>query len=511
MPGCLFWGVLFLPPSTLGRRALGLAVLLCFIWSLAGPSRSRPAFDQATPAGTVPVELPNEFIEGVLSVPDQVNALGFKPFVELAHLGLTRVNGQGEILPGLAQSWESPDAYRWIFRLDPRARWHDGRPVTAEDVAATIRGVQDPARGRAWRDFWVEIQVIQASDGLVVLDLPRPDSSFPYDARMAILPASDQSGRIGAGPFRLGSWEPGLAIRLEAVSDHWLGAPRLAAYILKQVKDEAEAALALQAGQIHGFAPDWRKGGLGDIIGEGFEVERWPAPAFSLVVWNLGGASGGLDDARVRRALSLAVDRRRLSEHFGGYPSQGPFIPETLFAPETSEVSPESGAGGAGAALPNRVVGLVYEAGRRDRAELAGLLIADLAPLGVSLEPSAVSRDELVKRLESGDFEAALWGWAVGPHPDRHALFHTHGSANYSRYSDSRVDELIEEARIAVNLEARRELLVRLGRLLFEESRYLFLYTPAAEFWYRPPMRGLDPGPFSLRHNAAGWFLDRRK
>lgn len=522
------------PGSTLLRRVFCLMMAGIFVVALFGP-----VSPGAGTAGTVNRPLPatdngrtEEIVEGVTSVPAAVYDLSFQPYVELVHLGLTKVDGWGEILPGLARSWESADAYRWVFHLDPRARWHDGRPVAAEDVASAIRRVQDPSAQSPWQAYWSQVQIVLAEGGTIVLDLPRPDSSFPYDARMPILPADDPSGRIGAGPFRLVSWDPEREIRLEAVPDHWLTnpeRPRLRRYVLRAVGSEEAAAAELERGRVHLFAPDWRAAvkSVPTADGHRFGVTRWPAPAYSFVIMNLGGASGRLDDLRARQALTLAIDRRRIAKLFGGYAADGPYIPGTSYGSAALEDATALAADAVSAATSSpshglerirelleqagwpsgQVIQFVYESGRPDRARLAELVADDLAAVGIKLQSRAIPDEEMFKRLRTGDFEAALFGWEVGPHPDLHALFHTHGSTNYSRFSDSRADELIEEARVTVDPMFRRDILDRLRRLLAAESRYLFLHTPGAFLWHSPRLRGHAPGPFSIRHNASGWTV----
>ena len=166
-------------------------------------------------------------------------------FLKLADLGMsTNTIGDRDFTPQLAQRWEWTGPKTLVFHLDPRARWQDGRPVTAGDVAFTFAVYTDPKVGASSRESLRRIASVTARDSLTaVFQFTTTYAEMFYDAvyDMRILPAhllehtpreqlsAAPFGRapIGDGPYRFVSWRAGESIELAADSTFFLGRPHI--------------------------------------------------------------------------------------------------------------------------------------------------------------------------------------------------------------------------------------------------------------------------------------------
>ena len=202
-----------------------LVALLALITSLVSVPSLLPTAASSLEPGATAAPIARPYREGVLGRPDSVSPLSARTqadrdLVALVYAGLVRNGPSGSLVPDLAERWsvDSSGAV-WTFQLRDDARWHDGEPVTAEDVAFTIGVLQDPDYRGPGAGSWNEVSV--ATEGLhtVVFTLKTPLGGFLQAATQPIAPAhilagvpvdqlADRSfGRqpIGSGPFAVAS------------------------------------------------------------------------------------------------------------------------------------------------------------------------------------------------------------------------------------------------------------------------------------------------------------------
>ena len=272
--------------------------------------------------------------------------------------GLLKFSPTLQPLPELAKSWElSDDKRTYTFRLQEGVTWHDGKPMTSEDVVFSVMRFHMELSPRA-RGVFAKIKEATAPDALTVtmtLDTPFEPFLLMFDVTTcAIMPkhvfdapgagaaefrANPQNQTpIGTGPFRFVEWQRGNFIRLRRYDGYWKpGQPYLDEIIFRIVPDSQSRGVALQSGQVQMTAAN-------DI--EPFDVPRFQAQPnldvttkgwelFSPLMWiETNHRTKPLDDLRVRQAISHAVDRdfilRRL--WFGvGKVATGPVSSTTRF------------------------------------------------------------------------------------------------------------------------------------------------------------------------------------
>ena len=281
------------------------------------------------------------YVEAMVGPITTLNPLQIQPgdpeadIVRLVFNSLVRLNAQGLPEGDLAQRWEvSEDGRRYTFYLRPNVRWHDGAPLTAEDVLFTVRLLQStdlpgpPERARLWQS----IEVIPVNSLTVQFRLSEPLALFPDLLTFGILPAHVlrdvppiqipthpfNLNPIGTGPYRVTSVhvEEGRIQRviLSASSSYFRGPPLLEQVEFRIFPDTRTALQAYRAGEVHGVA----RIAPSDLD----QIRALPSlNLFSAILSSyhmilLNHASPLFREREVREALWLALDRQRLIDQF---------------------------------------------------------------------------------------------------------------------------------------------------------------------------------------------------
>jgi ABC-type transport system substrate-binding protein len=216
---------------------------------------------------------------------------------------LVTLDENGQPQPGLAISWQpEPGNQRWQFRLRPGVRFQDGSQLTAEVAAASLR-----AANSRWKVF--------ASADAVVLELAAPDPNFLAtlaQSRYAVVKHGANGNLVGTGPFRIASWDPGKRLVVNANDDYWNGRPYLDSIQLDLGVPSRDQLIALELGKtdVAEQAPEQTH----HAASEGFRtIQSSPAEFVGLL---FSRDPQGPEEATLREALSLSIDRAALSNVF---------------------------------------------------------------------------------------------------------------------------------------------------------------------------------------------------
>ncbi|MFD7672104.1 ABC transporter substrate-binding protein [Streptomyces anulatus] len=223
--------------------------------------------------------------------------------------------------PGLARKESNPDPTTWVYDLREGVRFHDGRTMSADDVVHSLGRQRNPDNAAAWAQVFQNVTAITKTGPLqVTVELKKPDSQFPqYMATAAGVVASkagvEKAGRdygttgglACSGPFELGTWHKGQSIELDRFDAYWGTGAKAGKVEFRFLTDPSARTNALLSGEVDGgyLIPTESYARLGRSVtgtlyfGEGL----------STVNVNITNLKGPLGDVRVRRALSLALDR----------------------------------------------------------------------------------------------------------------------------------------------------------------------------------------------------------
>src|SRR5499433_3334676 len=318
------------------RRLLVLAIIAVALVASAVPASAAP--DGTLTVG-VHVTLVSRWID-----PGDTEAL-ITPFMVLyaIHDALVKPMPAGLNTPSLAESWTvSKDGLTYEFLLRKGTKFHNGDPVTADDVKFTFERYKGSG-AKLLKDKVKEVQVVAPNRVRFVLKEPWPDFMAFYGTSATgaawIVPKkyiekvgedAYKKAPVGAGPFKFVSFQPGIELVLDAFPDYWRKAPQVKRIVMKSIPDESTRAAAVKTGEV-------------DIaylfVGAAAEdLKRTPgvritAPLLYGMYWldflDQWDPKSPWHDKRVRQAASLVIDRNAINqaEMLGYGKPTGAFVP----------------------------------------------------------------------------------------------------------------------------------------------------------------------------------------
>jgi peptide/nickel transport system substrate-binding protein len=265
--------------------------------------------------------------------------------------GLTRFGPDGSVNPGLAHDWEiSDDGLTYTFHLREGVTFHDGAPMTAEDVKFTLDRARAEDSTNAQKQLFAAIDSVEVLDPLTVqVNLSTVDGAFLFNMAWgdAVILSPDSvdgnaTNPIGTGPFKFARWVQGDRVELERHDDYWGEAPALSRATFRFISDPTAAFAAMMAGDVDAF-PNFP---APETLAQ-FDAD----PRFSVIVGSTEGetilamnhANPQLSDVRVRQALAHAIDRQEVIDGamFGyGTPIGTHFAPHHPDYIDLTELSP---------------------------------------------------------------------------------------------------------------------------------------------------------------------------
>ncbi len=429
--------------------------------------------------------------------------------------GLLEYNFDLSIRPGLAESWDvSPDGQTLTFKIRKGVKFHDGKPMTAEDARYSIMEVLSKYHPRGKGNFSLIEKAETPDSHTLVLSLSKPSPSMMmafsgYES--PILPKHLFAGTnienhpnanapIGTGPFKFVEWKRGQYMRLDRNPDYWSpGEPKLDRIVIRTIPDSATRSAVLEKGEAHiagfGAVPYNDAARLAklpnvNVTKQGYEMF---SPIGEL---DFNTKAKPFDDKRVRQAVAYAIDREYVGQNvwFGfARPATGPinsnFAASGFYTDQVKRYDVDNGMELAEA--------LLDDAGYPRKADGTRMeIILDVTPYGeewqrfgeytvqrlAKLGIKATIRYEDVatwlKRIYTNyDFQVtANWlNTFADPVLGVHRLYHSQeikpGTVfkNASRWSSPRTDELMDMAKVEPDAAKRAEYYHEFQKILCEE------------------------------------------
>ncbi|MDP8931679.1 MAG: ABC transporter substrate-binding protein [Actinomycetota bacterium] len=405
---------------------------------------------------------------------------------------LVRERGDHSIAPGVAESWTVGRGGReWRFKIARGLFFHDGSPIDAGAVAGCLTGGVLDAVGLG--PFVVALAT-RGDDG-VIIRTAAPVASILH--RLAAPRASLVSPRgrhsnqaIGSGPYRYTRSDGVRVVLTRARSDAAKACYAELAFL--PLRDGRAMWESVRSGAVDVIyeCPYNRvpRGTERDIV-DGVVVRTRPSLSVNMLLFNT--AAGPAHSVQLRRLIASAIDTEQMLRevHLGvGAVPRGPISPASpFFEPDIERAEPP--------ALTKRQARIHVLATRGYYTGALDFLCRQLEPRLVRCDLELVPFPELIARLRSGRFEAALTGTGGGSDPDLLLtdLFHSRGRHNFARLRDGALDGCIEQARETLDVARRRELYRRAVNRINALAPAVFLRHGAAIVAHRQGVGGLSP------------------
>lgn len=466
--------------TALAASSLLAAAILVLSACTGGSEPDSPATGEPDPSATLTVGLVLEPTN--LDIRRTSGAALEQVLIDNVYQGLVTRTEKNEVVESLASAYDvSPDGLTYTFTLNDGVTFHDGSPLTVDDVVASLQQVKDDPELLGNAEFANVASITAPDPATVVIALTQPNQNFlftltgPAGLVFKTGDATDlKTAANGTGPFVLDSWSQGDSIRLTRFDGYWGDAAGVAEVVLQYIPDftaGVNAALDGSLDVLTAVQPDLapQLEDTGDFtLTEGRTTDK------ATLAFNNRRAP--LDDIRVREALRLAIDHEALAQSTGlGTPLYGP-IPELDPGYEDlSDVAPYD---------PERAKELLAEAGVDDLdltltvpafygPTIPTILVSDFNEIGVTLEVNSVEFSTWLQDVYTNKDYDLSYVLHVEPRDVRNFADPTY----YFGYDNPEVQALYAQALASTDADESADLLAQVARLVSEDHAADWLYN----------------------------------
>lgn len=443
---------------------------------------------------------------------------------------LLRMKPDMSVEPGLAASYSNPTPTTWVYQIRPGVTFHDGSPLTANDVVASLKRHLDPAVGSFWFSVYANVSTIKKTGPMeVTVTTKDPDSQFNQSmgnaagviesAKTLKDKGKDYGNSTGGvnctGPFVFDRWTPGESIHLSRYEHYWDPALRARAAAMDFVfLTDANARInALKSGEVDGAwqlpaeaVPILRAGTQGDVsFGTNSTVS-------ALVVSNLKGPLG---DVRVRKALAMALDREGiLKAGAGGYgevsnamttrTAWGGVDPGTVDAafkdldPYPKDVEKAKAlvkqAGAEGKEVTIATAPISNDFTVTSQATAAALTEIGLKPKITTVTPNAYTALFSDPSARKGvDLFYTQWYLSTRDPLEMYSVLRTGEFSNYGNWDNPQFTALVNQAARTMDPQERAKKTAQAQKIVNDQLPWIPLFAPPVMVYLSDRITGLSP------------------
>jgi len=487
-------------------------------------------------------------IEGAIGIPRFINpALAQisdvdRDLTRLVYSGLMKYEKSGKLVLDLAQNFSIENNTAYTFTLKDSLFWHDGKPLSADDVVFTIKLIQDPKYASPIRLNWQGVSVEQTDQKTISFKLTSPYSPFLENATVGILPkhiweniapksfplAEANLQPVGSGPYKFERFQKDPSGNIQAYilktnENYYTAPPRIERLVFKFFESEDEAAAALGNKEVNALS--FLSGSNRELAAGGANaVYSFTLPRYFAVFFNQI-KSKALAQREVREALALALNREEIinvAAGGNGIPAYGPVVRELLgYNPQIEEkykFSPEEamkileqakwldtdGDGVrekklAGESDPRVLEFNLITVQWPELETVTRILKEQWGKTGARVNVESLTLGELQQNfIRPREYDALLFGQVVGIDPDPFSFWHSSQKKdpglNLAMYENKTVDKILEEARQTLDSGIRSEKYLIFQDEITKDLPAIFLYTPLYLYPISDKIKGVGEG-----------------
>jgi peptide/nickel transport system substrate-binding protein len=406
------------------------------------------------------------------------------------------------VIPALAESWETPDDVTYVFALRQGVLFHNGNEMTSADVVYSFEMALNPVEPGVKVPYLDNVASVEAIDDYTVqVTMTKADptltGTLAWTHYTPIVPAGifDEietlSEGIGTGPFRLSEYIQDDQIVYEAFPDFWGEGPGAQKLTLKMLTDEQQRVAALRSGEIHGanFSADV----AGTLASDDITVISGLTSSPYVLQLNLTDPASPWADARVRQAMSKAIDRQDIIDKvFGGFAQLTSAIPPgygiwPLGAEELAELYAVD-VDGAKALMEEAGLAEGFEVTLQTIAGSPHVRVAEIIQqaleqinISVSVEPIEIGT--FAENVGTGNFEWAQTARGMRGDPSAHVVDFRSGTSNNLKWFgegwiSEELDALFDEGLATLDEDRRLEIYLEIQRIIATEVPNLYTVQP---------------------------------
>ena len=412
---------------------------------------------------------------------------------------LVKLDNSGKAVPGLAVSWSPSDDFKtWTYKLRPDVKFHDGTPFNAAAVKFNFDRQKDPKNACRCAFYIANYLSVEAPDDLTVVYklkdpavnhpalLTRPDQNSTIHSPAAIQAKGDDYNRnpVGTGPFVLKSWTAGDRMVVERNPDYWDKAkPNLDRVVLRPLPDSQSRFASLKSGEtdlvwVDEFEADNIERAKKDST---LQVLSYAGSGAAVAAFNTKVEP--LDDVKVRQALVMALDRKKLSQALTNglaRPASNPYGDGSWVKCKDDGALPED---------PKKAAALIKEYGKpvkfkmlftaTPRGRANGQILQQFwKNIGVEMEIEQVDQATIPARAFQRKFDVTPWRIVDFPDPDvqMFANFYSKSPLNLANYTNPDLDAALERARMTPDEAKRTEDYCAASRLINQNATWFWTF-----------------------------------
>src|SRR3989344_1377448 len=475
---------------------------------------------------TVAPDYGGRLTEGIVGEPHSINPLlspindADRALVSLIYSCLLQYNPEGKLVPDLAKSYDiSSDGLTYTFSLNENAKWHDLKPITADDVVFTIRTAQNPDYGSLQRINWQGVDVEKVNDHTVSFKLKNKYAQFLNNLTLGILPQhiweqvkpinfslSEYNVKpIGSGPHMFRKYKKDALGRirsyeLASFKEFYNSRPYINEIEIKFYDSEDEMISEYNHNAIQGMAYVSPRNLTKVKFKQRLNIHEMKLPRYFGVFFN-DNQNKLLADKNIRLAMNYATNKEELvSKILNGKGSEvySPLIEGVLDIPrdvkkysfnldQAKTILTNSGWGnpdekGILSKGNQKLAIKVTTSTWPELTEVAHLIKEQWAKAGIDITVESLPTSQLQASIKERSYQALLFGEILNIDPDPFSLWHSSQKKdpglNLSIYENKTADKLLEEARQTINPLERIKKYDDFQKIAIEDAPAVFLYTP---------------------------------